>query len=67
MKRKIKLTADAEEMVTETSRPKRLKMVYLTNKSKFWSEADVNDLEKPLDMSNIDNKTHVILQHRIRE
>ena len=60
-----KKTAEESE---ETNQPKtkRLKRVYLVNRTKYWIEANSEELLKDLDMDSPTEDTHRILQHKIR-
>jgi len=43
-----------------------LKAVYIVNAEKYWVKVASVDLNKKLDMDNLDENSHKILQHRIR-
>jgi len=64
IKRKINQTDGEAE---SPKQPKRFKHVYLLNKAKYWAEVSAADLRAPVDVANLDDKSHSILQHRIRK
>jgi len=50
----------------QTDRVRRLKAVYIVNTEKYWAKVDETELNKKVDVDNLDEKAHKILQHRIR-
>ena len=63
----IREEEDREKVETQRKRHKRVKNVYLVNRNKFWVEVNATDLQKEVDIENMDESSHKILQHRIRK
>lgn len=69
LKHKINLmeAEEGDQQEPPRKRGRRLKHVYLINKTKYWTVVTDEELKKTLDVNHLDEKGHEILQHRIRK